>query len=64
MLEHVASNFSVMRLIAVTHMMTTDQELVHHQHHVEIVRGNGQPPSEQLCLLTRVEIGEVHLIQP
>ena len=49
--------------LAVTHMMWTDQELVLHQH-VKTVRGDGQPPSEQLCLLTRVEIGEFHLIQP
>ena len=63
-LEHVASNFVsnyfqilVMRLLAVTHMMRTGQELVHHQHHVKTLRGDGQPPSEQLCLLTRVEIG-------
>ena len=56
--------FSVMRLLAVTHMMRTDRELVLHQHHVKTVRGDRQPPLEQLCLLTRVEIGEFHLIQP
>ena len=36
--------FLVMRLLAVTHMMRTGQELVYHQHHVKTLRGDGQPP--------------------